>query len=530
MRNVLRRSMILVIIMMAAVTSAAEANDDLNNIVEVRTSDGAAESEASEMIHRLSNIDDRILYEANRSGTRVILMDVPLTDLPEFQHLSGIVPRGWESNGSTWDEVPGAGGYITAARIGYSEPGNGHSTSNLELHEFGHAVDSYVGGFTISESGNFRDIMSREKDTLFSDHVVPEYFDVPSEYFAEVFSMYYLGGSEREKLQTRAPETYHFISTLHNRLVSIGEITGNTMTIHWDDTDGAESYNIYQNGEKVDEVDSGEESYTAEELNVSSNYEFSVAPVDASGNEMFRGFFRIATTNAEEDPGQLDTDELESLVELAKAKVAAEDEEDTDLNAAIEEAEALLEDVSSDDVEQSDIQNMTEALATAVEEAENKWEENSNQPDTENLENILASANQLVNHAGFDDDDLNAAIEEAEALLEASASGDVDETDIDYMTETLESAIEEAENRQEDDEGTDGTDTEGSDTEDTDEPDNESDESTEPDDSEEESVEGSTDTESTEAANNSNSFWMMIGGGLIILAIGLFIFLFIRRK
>src|SRR5699024_7062456 len=85
---------------------------------------------------------------ANSAGVSIILMDMPLTELPEFDYLSGKVPRGWEKTNSTWDEVPGAGGHTTAARIGYSDPGNGHSTINLELHEYGHAVDSYAAGFT----------------------------------------------------------------------------------------------------------------------------------------------------------------------------------------------------------------------------------------------------------------------------------------------------------------------------------------------------------------------------------------------
>src|SRR5699024_12794253 len=91
--------------------------------------------------------------------------------------------------------------------------------------------------------------MAAEKNALFRDHQVSEYFDVPSEYFAEVFAMYYLDGKERAKLQSRAPRTYEYIDTLHNRIVTFGEITGNTKMIHWDAHDNAETYHVYQNGE-----------------------------------------------------------------------------------------------------------------------------------------------------------------------------------------------------------------------------------------------------------------------------------------
>lgn len=491
MKNALKRSMILVILMIAAVTQTAEANDDLNNMVEVRASGAEQQSEAAAMIDRLSNIDDRILYEANRSGAKIILMDEPLTDLPEFAHLSGIVPRGWESNGNTWDAVPGAGGFITAARIGYSNPGNGHSTSNLELHEFGHAVDSYVAGFTISESAEFRDIMSREKNTLFSDHEVPEYFDVPSEYFAEVFGMYNLGGAKRDELQSRAPETYRFISTLHNRLISFSEVTGNTMTVTWDDVDGAASYNIYQDGEKTAEVDSGTESYTAEDLDVSTTYEFYVEPVDASGNSILTSYFRYATTSAEEDPDQIDREALQSTFE--EAKTLDETFEDTDLKTLIEEAEALLEQ-SSSDLTQAEVNDMNEALMSAIENAETARDE-AEQAETQETESA-------------EDTEETEEAEDTEGTENSQSGG----SDTGSESESSEEGT-----ASEDESASDGENSE----------DNES----AGDDSESDSVSGDTDTESSTAANTGdNTIWFIAAGLLIILAVGSFLYMFIRRK
>src|SRR5699024_9159572 len=187
--------------LVATDTEQASANSALDSMVEIRSSDGNYDSaEAQAMIDRLSRVDDRILQHTNRAGVNIILMDMPLTDLPEFEYLSGQVPRGWENTKQTWDEVTGAGGHTVAARIGHSDPGSGHSTINLEMHEYGHAVDSYAAGFTVSQSGEFRQIMNSEKSALFGDHQVPEYFDEPGEYFAEVFAMYYLGGEARSKL------------------------------------------------------------------------------------------------------------------------------------------------------------------------------------------------------------------------------------------------------------------------------------------------------------------------------------------
>jgi hypothetical protein len=41
-----------------------------------------------------------------------------MTDLPEFEHLKGQVPGGYEDTGRTWDDVVGACGPVTIAVIG----------------------------------------------------------------------------------------------------------------------------------------------------------------------------------------------------------------------------------------------------------------------------------------------------------------------------------------------------------------------------------------------------------------------------
>ncbi|HIV81119.1 MAG TPA: hypothetical protein H9994_00270, partial [Candidatus Salinicoccus merdavium] len=365
--------LITVLLIFIGLNQNISAQDqNLADMIEVRTTDSSNDADAEQMIERLNNVDSRILYETNRSGVSIILMDVPLTDLPEFQHLSGTVPRGWEQSGSTWDDVPGAGGFTTAARIGYSDAGNGHSTINLELHEYAHAVDSYTAGFTFSSTSEFNEIMAAEKNALFGDHQVSEYFDVPSEYFAEVFAMYYLDGKERDKLQSRAPRTYEYIDTLHNRIVTFGEITGNTMMIHWDAHDNAESYNVYQNGELVDNV--SESEYEATDLDTNTNYEFYVEPLDSSDDALFTSFFRHATTAAEPDDSEEeeeapDVDDSKLEEAISQAEEIPEAERSDDLAEALSEAQDMLSESDEGNVEeQSSIDEAAEALLTAIEQ------------------------------------------------------------------------------------------------------------------------------------------------------------------
>lgn len=369
----------LVTIIMVFNTEEVSANTaSLNNMIDIRDDDSSYDQqEAQAMTSRLDNIDDRILTHTDRAGVKIILMDMPLTQLQEFDHLSGVTPRGWENTGKTWDDVPGAGGYTTAARIGYSEPGNGHSTINLELHEFGHAVDDYAAGFTVSDSAEFQELMASEKDALFSDHSVPSYFDQPSEYFAEAFAMYYLGGEQQQKLANRAPQTYNFISTFHNRLVTIDNVTGNTAEFSWDGLDSAESYEIYRNDELIDTTT--ETSYEDEDLDNSTSYDYYIRALDSSGNPILTSYFRSMTTQATDDAQEVEDGPLEEAI--SEAENLSEEERSQETGQALDNANEVLE---SDESSQEEVDEAAESLGSAVEN--NDEEATTEQPTEESTE------------------------------------------------------------------------------------------------------------------------------------------------
>lgn len=422
-------------------------DQNLTDMIEVRTTDSSNNAEAEQMIERLNNVDSRILYETNRSGVSIILMDVPLTDLPEFQHLSGTVPRGWEQSGSTWDDVPGAGGFTTAARIGYSNAGNGHSTINLELHEYAHAVDSYTAGFTFSSTSEFSSLMASEKNALFGDHQVSQYFDVPSEYFAEVFAMYYLGGEDRNKLQSRAPQTYEYIETLHNRIVSFGEITGNTMTIHWDAHEDAESYNIYQNGELVDNV--SETEYTAEELETNTNYEFYVEPLNADEDVLFTSFYRHATTSAEPDDSaeeeespDVDVSKLEEAI--SQTEEIPEDERSDDLADKLSDAQGVLAESNEGNVEeQSSIDEAAEALLTAIEQNSMDEEEKPEEDAMESAEEEQSESEESAEETAPEGESTSVeeSAEEDTSSEDGSGTEEASEVETDEESEAVANPI-----------------------------------------------------------------------------------------
>ncbi|MCM1988928.1 anthrax toxin lethal factor-related metalloendopeptidase [Oceanirhabdus seepicola] len=175
------------------------------------------ESEAKQMINRLSKIDHRILEELSNANVKIKLTNTNVTDVDEYIYLKGVTPRGWENTGKTWDDIPGLGGNLVVARIGYSEPSykNGHGAINLELHETAHAIDYYVFD-KISGLNEFISIMNVEGEKLFpNDGYRGGYCE---EYFAEAFAMYYLNDKTNEELKEKAPLTYKFMGELPEKI------------------------------------------------------------------------------------------------------------------------------------------------------------------------------------------------------------------------------------------------------------------------------------------------------------------------
>jgi len=189
----------------------------LNEFIILPTSDYDS-TIAQKMIDRISSIPTHILKTLVDKGAKMKLANNPITDEPEFAYLKGVTPRGWESTGKTWDDIPGAGGsYMTIARIGYSEPGRGHGAINLELHELSHTIDNYLG--RISSSEEFQLIWKKEVKSVFGNN--PYFVNYSEEYFAETMAMFYLGEDTKELLKNKAPLTYDFIDKLQKKASKI---------------------------------------------------------------------------------------------------------------------------------------------------------------------------------------------------------------------------------------------------------------------------------------------------------------------
>lgn len=172
--------------------------------------------EVKKMMTRIARIPEKYLKDLVEKGNEVRLINHPLTDEPEYKHLKGQTPRGWEGTGKTWEDIPGIGGNPVIVRIGYSDFGEGHGTLSLELHEIAHVVDYSLFG-NISNSDKFKEIVNKEVQQLIQGHPNSAnmyYFEYPEEYFAEAFTYYYLSEEYRSELKQKAPLTFEFFSNL----------------------------------------------------------------------------------------------------------------------------------------------------------------------------------------------------------------------------------------------------------------------------------------------------------------------------
>ena len=169
------------------------------------------EREVAAIVTRLNQLPGTMLTKINQHGIKIKLFTGRLTDNPTAKHLRGVKPRGYVGD-TTWDDVPGIGGSKTVlVKIGASNPGNNHSSVNLELHELAHSVDRYVY-HEISNNDRFIKIWEQERTKLFSNR--PYFTTFPEEYFAETYAMYFLSPVTKEQLKRLAPKTFEFLQVL----------------------------------------------------------------------------------------------------------------------------------------------------------------------------------------------------------------------------------------------------------------------------------------------------------------------------
>jgi len=201
---------VIIVCPLFAVPVQAQEQTILDKLVVLPSGD-YNRSEADAMKQRLEKIPTSVLNALYSKGVKIKLTQGAITNEPELAYLKGVVPRGWEGTGLTWDDVPGVSERVVAVRIGYSEKGKGHNSLNLEIHETLHAVDRLVFN-EISGTEEFNTIFNKEASVKYKgDGYVSTY---PTEYFAEAASLYLFSDTTRGDLKSSMPLTYEFMAKL----------------------------------------------------------------------------------------------------------------------------------------------------------------------------------------------------------------------------------------------------------------------------------------------------------------------------
>lgn len=351
----------------AAVTIEETENEEvIDELITVVTKGDYDLSEANQMIQRLQNIAPVLYQGLVDSGVKMYLVNFPITELEQFADLAGEIPPGWEDEGKTWDDVPGAGGLNSVARIGYSEAdvNNGHGSFNLELHEIAHPVDSIVLN-NISSSSEFGAIHQEEQTNFLPD----PYFTDPAEYFAEAFSYYFLNEESKNQLRVMAPRTYTFFQqisgeeqeeepSIENLVQAIEEVRA--MNDEWMTE---ELYNAFEFALVVrDNATSTQEEIDAAEIQLREAIQVAIEQQEAEDNE------------EKAEPSPIDKEELNQKIEEAVNIV--KETSPASFTEALNNAYSISQDPNST---QAEVDNALENLASEIELAQSDVDFNSPQ-------------------------------------------------------------------------------------------------------------------------------------------------------
>lgn len=205
----------LAVFPVSAETSAKLSSGEVLNQIIVLPKSDYNKATVDKMISRLAVIPTPLLQGLKDNSVRIKLVNGKITDEPEFAQYKGVIPRGWENTGLTWDDVPGVSSNVVIARIGYSNKGKGHNGQNLELHETFHAIDRLVLN-NVSSSAAFLNVWKKEADIKYkNDGYVSVY---STEYFAETATLYFFSEETRNELKDDMPLTYDFLNNLFSNL------------------------------------------------------------------------------------------------------------------------------------------------------------------------------------------------------------------------------------------------------------------------------------------------------------------------
>lgn len=166
---------------------------------------GINQKEKIRHLNELSAMSKEFL-DVMRTRISINLTSGSITEFPKYAFLKGVVPRGWEATGKTWDDIPG-GADGSAVFLGDSARPNG--AASLAIHEATHSVDIALN---IKQTAEFLDAYRREKDRPHpADTNFAYRLNYPEEYLAMAVEGYFCGAKTRADLKMMYPLAHEFV-------------------------------------------------------------------------------------------------------------------------------------------------------------------------------------------------------------------------------------------------------------------------------------------------------------------------------
>ncbi|MDN2488111.1 hypothetical protein MML63_20980, partial [Kosakonia sacchari] len=145
---------------MGAIADFFDKRELISGMVFASPTPDELEIDITDIQIQLHKIPLNVLKMAHSLGQFITATNDNITNHPDRRQLKGITPRGWPE-GVTWDTVPGLGALgqeadasihpdETIIAVSQNEQGawllaEGHSSTNLVLHEYAHALDRSLG-------------------------------------------------------------------------------------------------------------------------------------------------------------------------------------------------------------------------------------------------------------------------------------------------------------------------------------------------------------------------------------------------
>lgn len=167
--------------------------------------------------------------EMKRNGSRVnLIFGRGVSEDPSWatEAARAANPNDWKNthDGRPWSEVPGSGGALgsnpSPTRIVVNRLYEGHGSSNLFLHEYGHTLDSMYGEHAITASAPWQQALARDpRSHDFIQAICGNYCNDtthPEEAFAELFAYYHACTETNNHMKQFLPNIAQFFDRLTN--------------------------------------------------------------------------------------------------------------------------------------------------------------------------------------------------------------------------------------------------------------------------------------------------------------------------